>query len=107
MAVSLIIQPDSAATSSTPAASTLNPCRDSGRLHLLVGYEDGSIAMFQFTGTTSAAYDPPSRARSEGEDWDLVWHEKGHREAGQCAVHPASAKTESTAKRHALAQSCR
>lgn len=52
-------------------------------LHLLAAYEDGRVAHFAFTGSTPKAFDSPTGPREEGEEWELVWEEKGHREAGE------------------------
>lgn len=50
-------------------------------LHALAGYEDGRVVLFKFTGTESQAFNPPTRSKDEGEGWELLWEEKGHREA--------------------------
>lgn len=55
-------------------------------LHLLAAYEDGRVAHFAFAGPTSTAFDPPTGPREEGEQWELVWEEKGHREAGKLTL---------------------
>lgn len=51
-------------------------------LHLLVGYEDGRVAHFRFTGSRDAATSEPTKPIEEGQNWELLWDEKGHREAG-------------------------
>ncbi|ORY77635.1 WD40-repeat-containing domain protein [Leucosporidium creatinivorum] len=61
--------------------STSTSSSSSSPLHLLAAYEDGRVAHFAFTGSTSKAFDPPTGPREEGEEWELVWEEKGHREA--------------------------
>ncbi|KAM0755087.1 WD40 repeat-like protein [Meredithblackwellia eburnea MCA 4105] len=52
-------------------------------LHLLAGYEDGRVALFRFTGSQEQAFAPPlpGTRQEEAEGWELVWDEKGHREA--------------------------
>lgn len=52
-------------------------------LCILAGYEDGRVALFRFTGTKAAAFEPPrpGTKQDESEGWELVWDEKGHREA--------------------------
>ena len=51
---------------------------DDRRLSLVVAFEDGRVAHLVYTGTK--AFEPVWR--EEGEDWELVWDRKGHREAG-------------------------
>lgn len=47
-----------------------------GQIRLLVGYEDGRLAVFE-----SAPKVPFDRVWSgEGEGWHLVWSDKGHKE---------------------------
>ena len=53
-------------------------------LHLLAGFEDGRVAHFCYTGSQRQAMEPPTVQREECEDWELMWEEKGHREAGDC-----------------------
>lgn len=53
------------------------------QIHLLIGYEDGRLALF-----TSGSARPYDQVRSkEGEDWALIWHSKGHKEPSIFA-HP-------------------
>ena len=73
MALSLFLSP--------PPTSPPASLGKEGTLHLLAGYEDGRVALFHFSGPRSAAFDPPTSHREEGENWDLAWEEKGHREA--------------------------
>ncbi|KAK4700738.1 ASTRA-associated protein 1, partial [Phenoliferia sp. Uapishka_3] len=56
---------------------------ESGELCIVSGYEDGRVALFRFTGSAKAAITPPRPGthQDEAEGWELVWDEKGHREA--------------------------
>ncbi|BGP26949.1 Astra associated protein 1 Asa1 [Rhodotorula toruloides] len=64
------------------------------RLHLLIGYESGHLALFRFSPTASferlrSQTDQPvdvyapreGKMVEENEGWELVWSEKGHRDA--------------------------
>jgi len=55
---------------------------DDRRLSLVVAFEDGRVAHLVYTGTK--AFEPVWR--EEGEDWELVWDRKGHREAATDVV---------------------
>lgn len=61
----------------------LAPHSESENLCLLGGYEDGRVALFRFTGSRKAAFEPPEPGirQEEAEGWELVWDVKGHREA--------------------------
>lgn len=67
MGISLLFAPPSSSSTS--------------KLHLVAGYEDGRVVLFQFNGSHSQATTPPGRRIEEGEQWELVWQESGHREA--------------------------
>lgn len=56
-----------------------------GTLHLLVGYEAGTVALFRFTDNAQAAFHPLTlgQRKEEGEGWQLVWTHQGHRETGE------------------------
>lgn len=100
MAVHLI-SPSRAAPAST---STTDETRTGGsaisrppdpQLHLLIGYESGHLALFRFEpGPSFEPVFAPGQSRThhrpragkmveESEGWELVWVEKGHRDAGQ------------------------
>lgn len=74
----------------------------SSPLHLLAAYEDGRVAHFAFTGSTSKAFDPPTGPREEGEEWELLWEEKGHREAGEFLLAEDGSSADASVR-----QSCR
>ncbi|GEM12313.1 WD-40 repeat-containing protein [Rhodotorula toruloides] len=94
----------SAANPSTSAsASSFSPTQprmqppiaySTSRLHLLIGYESGHLALFRFSPTASferlrSQTDQPvdvyapreGKMVEENEGWELVWSEKGHRDA--------------------------
>lgn len=62
-------------------------------LHALIGYESGQLALFCFSPTAAFEIAEPSdhlgtyhrprekKVVDENEGWDLVWAEKGHRDA--------------------------
>lgn len=76
-------------------------------LHLLIAYESGQLALFRFTPTrtfdlvpapsSSSASPAPAQPHpplhlprqgvrvEESEGWELVWVEKGHRDASACS----------------------
>ncbi|BGP57545.1 Astra associated protein 1 Asa1 [Rhodotorula sphaerocarpa] len=76
------------ASSSNASASEGAPL-----LHALIGYESGQLALFRFSPTAAFEIAEPSdhlgtyhrprekKVVDENEGWDLVWAEKGHRDA--------------------------
>ncbi|GAA5985103.1 hypothetical protein JCM10908_002524 [Rhodotorula pacifica] len=63
-------------------------------LHLLIGYESGHLALFRFVPTSSSSFEVVRESGAamyyrpregkmveENEGWELVWVEKGHRDA--------------------------
>lgn len=98
MAVHLFYPPraESSTTNPSPAtakATSTNSVADPD-LHILIGYESGHLALFRFHPNPS--FEPVTTANSkthhrprlgkmveENEGWELVWAEKGHRDAGQ------------------------
>ncbi|KAI5479676.1 WD repeat protein [Pseudohyphozyma bogoriensis] len=62
-------------------------------LHIIAGYEDGRVALFRFRGSREDAFDIPTGPKGEGQEWDLVWDEKGHREALMGLVLSPDAKS--------------
>lgn len=80
--------PPSSSAQPPPSAPSLH-------LHLLIGYESGHLALFRFSPTASFARlatrsEPETEVWApkegkmveESEGWELVWSEKGHRDAG-------------------------
>lgn len=57
---------------------------DGDSLRLLVGYESGQVVLFAFKGSPEAAWTPPGPGtyREEGQGWEVLWIEQGHRETG-------------------------
>ena len=98
MAVHLFYPPraESSTTNPTPATAK-TASTDSAAdpdLHILIGYESGHLALFRFhpnpsfepvTTANSQTYHRPRLGKvvEENEGWELVWAEKGHRDAGQ------------------------
>jgi len=105
---------DSTSTQPSPAPSR-GPAtaaeRPTAALHLLIAYESGQLALFRFTPTRSfdlVLGSPPSPSSftttafaqsrhlhylpregvrvDESEGWELVWVEKGHRDASECTL---------------------
>ncbi|GAA5954947.1 hypothetical protein JCM21900_005943 [Sporobolomyces salmonicolor] len=87
-------QPASSLETPSSTPSTLRSCAGNPQLHLLIGYESGQLALFRFTPTANftrspveavnaASFDMPLKGKKvdESEGWELVWHEKGHRDA--------------------------
>ncbi|GAA5936391.1 hypothetical protein JCM1841_002926 [Sporobolomyces salmonicolor] len=87
-------QPASSLETSSSTPSTLRSSAINPQLHLLIGYESGQLALFRFTPTANftrppveadnaASFDMPLKGKKvdESEGWELVWHEKGHRDA--------------------------
>lgn len=74
MAVTIMTSP----ALNSPSTSKLS---SSSRLHIIGGYEDGRVVLFRFNGTNLQATTPPTKAIEESENWELIWEEKGHREA--------------------------
>lgn len=109
---------DPTSTHSSPAPSRgpgTAAERTTAALHLLIAYESGQLALFRFTPTRSFDLVPvsppiPSSSSStafarqrhphylpregvrvdESEGWELVWVEKGHRDASECFLAPLS-----------------
>ncbi|BGP19252.1 Astra associated protein 1 Asa1 [Rhodosporidiobolus nylandii] len=83
------LAPPSSSSSSSAAAGPKE------QLHLLVAYESGQLALFRFVATSrferdvETAVDRPVKGRlpDEGEGWELVWVEKGHRDATEANAH--------------------
>ncbi|GAA5991037.1 hypothetical protein JCM11641_006598 [Rhodosporidiobolus odoratus] len=77
---------------STSPASSPDAAKGDSRLHLLIAYESGQLALFRFTPTvrfeskaagSGIGFEMPMKGRmvDEGEGWEMVWVEKGHRDA--------------------------
>ncbi|BGP34618.1 Astra associated protein 1 Asa1 [Rhodotorula toruloides] len=82
------------ASSSSSSSTPPKPPPRTSQIHLLIGYESGHLALFRFSPTASferLAGDSertqdvwaPEQGKmiEENEGWELVWHEKGHRDA--------------------------
>ncbi|GAA6033187.1 hypothetical protein JCM8097_002986 [Rhodosporidiobolus ruineniae] len=81
---------------SSPSAVSVSPssaAEAKTHLHLLAAYESGAVSLFRFSPTRNFEGGPGrvgegERARpvsgkmvEEGEGWEVVWTEKGHRDA--------------------------
>ncbi|GJN93633.1 hypothetical protein Rhopal_006690-T1 [Rhodotorula paludigena] len=82
------VSPSSPSVSSTSTPEPVTPAS----LHLLIAYESGQLALFRFTPTRSFEHTPSRNGDAawmpregtmveESEGWELVWVEKGHRDA--------------------------
>ncbi|GAA5910232.1 hypothetical protein JCM6882_001781 [Rhodosporidiobolus microsporus] len=79
------------ASTSTSSSTSPSPSAPSQALHLLIAYESGHLVLFRFTSPSalkftrseSGLFDEPVQGRmvEEGEGWEVVWKEKGHRDA--------------------------
>lgn len=91
----------------TAPSAEADPGAHSYSLHLLIAYESGQLALFRFAPTRSfdlvptSPSSPSSRPTAhprlplhlprhgikveESEGWELVWVEKGHRDASACS----------------------
>lgn len=98
MAVHIFYPPRAESSTTTPtSATTKTASTDSAAdsdLHILIGYESGHLALFRFrpnpsfelvSTADSQTYHRPRMGKMVGENegWELVWAEKGHRDAGQ------------------------
>ncbi|GAA5862385.1 hypothetical protein JCM3774_002499 [Rhodotorula dairenensis] len=95
MAVHLFYPSPAAPVSASPTNNTTSGgsgTPDNPELHLLIGYESGHLALFRFEPGPSFEAVPIPKAASfhrpqpgkmveENEGWELVWVEKGHRDA--------------------------
>ncbi|GAA5958552.1 hypothetical protein JCM8115_002503 [Rhodotorula mucilaginosa] len=96
MAVHLFYPPRAGSSPTNPTSATANTAStDSAAapdLHILIGYESGHLALFRFhpnpsfelvTTADSQTYHRPRSGKmvEENEGWELVWAEKGHRDA--------------------------
>lgn len=84
-----VIDPDPTDTGTVMAlsifVSSSSDEEGSERLNLITGYEDGSVALFQYEpddSDPSTYSEIPTKRREEGQGWKLIWDFKGHREAG-------------------------
>lgn len=98
------VSPSSPSVSSTSTPEPVTPAS----LHLLIAYESGQLALFRFTPIRSfertsskngdAAWVPREGTMvEESEGWELVWVEKGHRDAGawrRLSFRPSSARAD-------------
>lgn len=87
-------------SSSTSTGEAEFAAKPATSLHALIAYEAGHLALFRFAPTSEfeeislghpggqAGYHRPRDGKlvGENEGWDLVWAEKGHRDAGESAV---------------------
>ncbi|GAA5853863.1 hypothetical protein JCM8547_007478 [Rhodosporidiobolus lusitaniae] len=89
MAVHLFhLRSSSLSSTSSFSPSSASPA-STQQLHLLIGYESGQLALFRFTPTpsfslsSSSSVNLPVKGKmvEEGEGWEMIWCEKGHRDA--------------------------
>lgn len=91
-------EPSTSAHVSSPSSATSETPPPAPQLHLLIGYESGHLALFRFSPTASFEQLDGDSERVQGvwapkegkmveenEGWELVWSEKGHRDAGASA----------------------